>query len=312
MDKDIKKITDCLLYHKMYQYTEKIMTAIKTGTRIEKNTQEFTEDIALVLKRTKMPAYLLRVLTSKNTVLLLPTDALPRPVRVVCAKDPKDRKIKVFIDCTGVITQNESTKRYNVKETILLAYLISAKTNMVYYNIPGFFSNKSAYTLGCSTIFAQLFTHLIDYIGNISIVPENRTKTMYYSAKYFLMNVMRLDEDKATSIAMKVSKATETNVNVYDMTSSDDSFTGLDKFITFIGTTFKMEKLSLNLVVEKWMFLYGSSTVLSLEFLPAFISMITDAYCGAYLNNQKSIEKVVNKNLAVFGKEVIYDNIGIK
>lgn len=312
MDKDIKKITDCLLYHKMYQYTEKIMTAIKTGTRIEKNTQEFTEDIALVLKRTKMPAYLLRVLTSKNTVLLLPTDALPRPVRVVCAKDPKDRKIKVFIDCTGVITQNESTKRYNVKETILLAYLISAKTNMVYYNIPEFFSNKSAYTLGCSTIFAQLFTHLIDYIGNISIVPENRTKAMYYSAKYFLMNVMRLDEDKATSIAMKVSKATETNVNVYDMTSSDDSFTGLDKFITFIGTTFKMEKLSLNLVVEKWMFLYGSSTVLSLEFLPAFISMITDAYCGAYLNNQKSIEKIVNKNLAVFGKEVIYDNIGIK
>ena len=68
-----------------------------------------------------------------------------------------------------------------------------------------------------------------------------------------------------------------------------------------------MEKLTLSLVIEKWMFLYGSATVLALEFLPSFLTMITDAYSGVYLNNQKSIEKMLAKDLVELGKMLIYD-----
>ena len=59
------------------------------------------------------------------------------------------------------------------------------------------------------------------------------------------------------------------------------------------------------------MFLYGSGTALALEFLPSLLSLVTDAYCGVYLNNQKSIEKILGKDLVELGKLNIYDTSNI-
>ena len=33
--------------------------------------------------------------------------------------------------------------------------------------------------------------------------------------------------------------------------------------------------------------------------------MITDAYCGAYINNQKTIEKICGKNLITYSKAIL-------
>jgi hypothetical protein len=56
------------------------------------------------------------------------------------------------------------------------------------------------------------------------------------------------------------------------------------------------------------MHLYGVGTVFALEFLPTFLSLITDAYCGVYLNMQKTIEKILGKDLVELGKSNIYEN----
>ena len=40
------------------------------------------------------------------------------------------------------------------------------------------------------------------------------------------------------------------------------------------------------------MYIYGTGTVFALELLPSFSNMLTDAYVGAYINNQKTIEKI--------------------
>jgi hypothetical protein len=39
------------------------------------------------------------------------------------------------------------------------------------------------------------------------------------------------------------------------------------------------------------------------------ITMITDAFCGVYLNNQKTIEKVLGTSLVSYGKYIIYTEI---
>lgn len=44
-----------------------------------------------------------------------------------------------------------------------------------------------------------------------------------------------------------------------------------------------------------------------IRILPSFLTMITDAYSGVYLNNQKSIEKILAKDLVELGKMLIYD-----
>ena len=44
---------------------------------------------------------------------------------------------------------------------------------------------------------------------------------------------------------------------------------------------------------------------ISLALLLAFASMLTDAYVGAYLNNQKTIEKIVGTNMIEYTKALL-------
>lgn len=301
-------ISKCYLYSKMNGYTKVMADAILHAKRIDRNTTEFAEDVGLEIKRSKAPIYLLKILNSKNTHLLQPENPLPKPIRVFAAKDIKgNKKINAFIDISNIITQTNNN-RYKVNTSVLIAYLLSAKHNMMYYGIPGAFSNKSQLVLLETRAFAKLFTHVIDYLGNISVIPENREKMMYLSAEYFLYNHLKLtDEDKIHEIAMRVADITESQQNIFNIVSDGKDLKTLPGFVDAVKTIFKMNKLTLSLVIEKWMFLYGAATVLSLEFLPSFLTMITDAYSGVYLNNQKSIEKILAKDLVELGKMLIYD-----
>ena len=58
-------------------------------------------------------------------------------------------------------------------------------------------------------------------------------------------------------------------------------------------------------VVEKWIYLYGINTLFGLEYYPALSAMLTDAYVGSYINNQKTIEKVVGNTLVSYSKNII-------
>ena len=53
------------------------------------------------------------------------------------------------------------------------------------------------------------------------------------------------------------------------------------------------------------MFVYGTGTVFALELLPSFSNMLTDAYIGAYINNQKTIEKIAGTGMVEFTKTIL-------
>ena len=306
----VKPISSCFLYKKMEGYTSKMTDAIMNAERINKDNNVFMEDVALELKKSKAPAYVLKILTSKNTNLIWPNESLPRGIRVFAAKDIKNKgtKINVFVDCTGVITKRENG-RYKTKTDVLIAYLVSAKNNMMYYALPGVLTKKSSDVTLMAKCFGKLFTHIIDYIGNISVLPEQREKCRYLSAKYFLTAVAGMDdEDRINDIATKAAEITESQARIFEIATSAVKFESLPEFVEDLASVFKLTKLTLTLVIEKWMYIYGSGTVMALEFLPAFLTMITDAYCGVYLNMQKSIEKILSKDLVELGKTNIYEN----
>lgn len=305
-------ITSCFIYNKMAGYTKIMTDAIMHAERINKNTEAFVEDVALEVKRANVPINTLKILNSKNTHLIWPKDSLPRPIKVFAAKDLKgNKKINVFIDCTNVI-KTGANGRYKVNTNVLLAYIYSAKLNMMYYGIPGVFSKRSADTTLYTRAYAKLFTHIIDYIGNISVIPDNREKMMYMASKFFLNSILAIsDEDKIESIAVKAAGITQSQANIFNIRTEGLDFDSLPGFVDTVKEVFKLDKLTIGLVLEKWMFLYGAGSILGIEFLPSFLTMVTDAYCGVYLNNQKTIEKILNKDLVEMGKILIYENTNI-
>ena len=305
-----KPISSCFLYNKSNDYTSKMSNAIMKAERINKNSEAFMEDVALELKRSKMPIYTMKILTSSNTHLIWPSEPLPKGLKVFAAKDIKNggKKYNIFIDCTGVITK-KANDRYGVKVDVLIAYMLSAKNNMLYYALPGALTKKSSDLVLMTRCFSKLFTHVIDYISNISVIPEQREKCRYLSAKYFLTTVANIeDEERIEDIAVKAADITEAQARVFNISTSSVVFNSLPAFVDNLKDVFKLPKLTLTLVIEKFMHLYGVGTVFALEFLPTFLSLITDAYCGVYLNMQKTIEKILGKDLVELGKSNIYEN----
>ena len=81
------------------------------------------------------------------------------------------------------------------------------------------------------------------------------------------------------------------------MQLTDDCFNNINTFIANIAKVIRAEGLKLDNFIEKWVFLYHSGTQFATELYPAFSTMITNAYGGAYLNNQKLIEKICGKSM---------------
>lgn len=310
MDKLNKTYADCFLYKKYPQYGGILLDAIMRSDRIDKESKEF-EEVVYEIKRTRVNNSLLKVLTSKNTQLIIPPSPLPKPFKVFTAKDAKEDKdtVKVFIDCSNVIRQD--TNGYSVSEDILVSYLINAEVSLIYSLRPNMIVNKSNVRELSASCFASLFTHIVDYIGKISIVEYARDKCLYLSARYFLTNVLMVDnENTIRDISRKIAGITEMKENTYDFMitkNNENPFTDIKALTALIRDTFKLEKLTVDLIVEKWMYLYGQGTAFGLEFFPAFSAMLTDAYSGAYINNQKTIDKICGRNMIEYAKVIIYD-----
>lgn len=309
-----KTLSDTFIYNKSYNYTKILSSAIMSAERIDKNTKEFVEDIVIDVKKTKIPSYVLTILNSSNSVLMWPDNPLPKPLRTFVAKDIKNNnQLVAFIDCSGVISKHDTYLKVINKE-ILIADLLSAKHNMMYYKIPGVFIKSSANIVLYTTAFSKLLTHLVDYLANISVIQGNREKVMYIAAKYFLSNVLctSYKEDTENDIAIRISDIDESQANacniIIDSKMKSERMT-LKELFEIISEVFKIPKLTTMICIEKWMMLYGAGTILSLEFLPSFLTMITDAYCGAYTNNQKMIEKILGTTLTECGKSLIYDSM---
>lgn len=311
MDK-IKTYADCFLYKKYPQYSAILSDAIMKGERIDKNEKEF-EDVVYEIKRSRTDNSILKVLTSPNTVLFSDGKPLPKPFRVFCAKDFRDGKqVKVFVDISNVLTKQPDG--YMTNTNTLLSYLINAKVAMYYNMKPDVIFSSSERKILAATCFAKLYTHIVDYVGKISTIEYAKDKCIYLSARYFLSNVMQLDnEDQCRSIARKISGITEMKENTYDFMASKEITKDYNPFLCPVAFTkmiseqFKIDKFSFDLVLEKWMYLYGDGTAFGIEFFPAFSAMMTDAYTGAFINNQKTLEKICGNDLILYAKGLIYN-----
>ena len=306
-----KSITDGFIFQSYKLNEQDMLKEIMHGSRIDKNTTEFIEDIATPVKRSNALAYLMKILTSENCVLLVPKKPFPRPFKVIYSGDGRDkRNKKIYIDVTGLVKTNKNN-RFNANIETLIAYLVSAKVNMVYNKIPKTYVNTSKNFIDLTYIYARLFTHIIDFVGNISNIPGQKEKMMYHAARYFIQSVAELDvnEDKVIELAAKAAGVRPIEAKTLSIVANEEDYKDLPTFIEFIKETFKLDRLTTTLFIEKWMYLYGPGTIFGAEYVPALITMITDAFCGVYLNNQKTIEKVLGTSLVSYGKYIIYTEI---
>ena len=321
MAKDLKSYSDTYLYNKFPKYQKMLLDAIMKDPIVDKTTESF-KDVIYEVKRMKMISDpLVRILTSSHVILLDCDNPLPRTFKVFASKDPKSKDpslIKIFIDCTNVIEKRDKVGDYRVDDIKLLSYLMNAAVTMIYHKDPSRLLRRSEIIQSATVCFSKLFTFIIDYLAKVSIQESNKIKTLYLSAMYFLEGVLRMDNPTASSkLAKKIAGISEREANMIDILLDKycnprggvtiDPYDNLKTFISTFAQILKLNEkvIVIDTIVEKWMQQYGPGTVMALEYFPAFSAMLTDAYNGGYLNQQKTIEKVCGSDMVEYSKKII-------
>jgi hypothetical protein len=303
----IKNYSNTYLYSQG-NYEKKIFEFIMRGEQINKEDSSF-DDIRYEVKKRQVASCLIKVLDSKNVILLRANEAMPRAFKVFAAKDIKAGEtagLKIFIDVTEIIKFTNGRYSYNHNDIdVLVSYLLSALNHIIYYSDPKrILMNASIIDSGANA-FTNLFYYILDYM-RISGALNMKEKCAYLTTLYYQINILGKELDDTTrGRALKISQLSDREAQIIDIQLDKDSMTNIKFFIANISKIFKFDKLTLEAFMDKWVYLYGTGTQFALELYPAFSTMITNAYVGAYLNNQKSIENKAGRYMVEFTKTLI-------
>lgn len=306
----MKSFANTYLYNQYPEYEKNIFSFVMTGTEIDKGIPEF-DDIYTDVKRRQVSAKLVKILMSDKVVLMISEKPLPKAFKVICIKDVKggSNEKKIYIDCTGVIVKNSSGRYVCTSNNvdILISYLVAAMHTMIYYIDTKRLDGNAKLNQAGVACFSSLMTHVVDYVAKISVMGTAKTKCIYLSSLYYLANILDKDihNESIKRIAINQAKISVREAEMIDMQLDPNSFINIKFFAETLAKILRISKLSLDVIVEKWMYLYGPGTVFGLELFPSFATMITDTYVGCYINNQKTIEKITGNAMVEFSKTII-------
>lgn len=305
----MRKFNETYLYRRSPEYDRDIHALILKGERINKTHESFN-DIKYEIKRKNIDASLVKLIDSDRIVLILPQKPMPKSFKIISAKDIRDdKKLKVFIDCSGIIEPNGTGYSLtNVSAgNIFISYLIAARTAFILDARPEMLTGNSALTQSGTRAFASLVNYVVDYIGKININIEARNKCLYLASIYYQVNLLGKDIEfkSVKDTAMRISGISERQANVIEIDYENDSFDDIEKFINLMQNVVHVKGLTIDTFIEKWMFVYGTGTVFATELFTYFAQMMSDAYIGSYVNNQKTIEKVAKQDMIEFTKNLI-------
>lgn len=304
MDKiAIKKFSDSYLYNLNASANEKILFKfIMNSQQIDTKSDSF-KDLSDEIRRTQITPALFKVMNSDKTVLMISETPLPKAFKSFVAKDIKDHSnhgYKLFIDADVVSFKNGIYTCSN--PNILVAYLFSGMTNFIYYFNPKRLLFNSKIINDGAKIFSSLFTHVVDYLYKISSMGDNiKNKCIYLSSMYYLIGLLGKDRtDSTLSVCRKLSGLSQREEQILLNDVGDGEFINIKLFVDLVSDKLRLPKLTVENVLEKWVWQYGTGTQYALELFPCFAAMISNVYIGAYLNQQKTIEKIAGRAIIDF------------
>lgn len=269
---------------------------IMNAERLNKGSEAFRQ-IQNDIKTRQTSAILYRVLMMPNVVLAMDVKELPASFKVFRAADVRasNKEPKVFIDVTGIVKLNNGVFVCNKIDT-LITYLTGALVQLLYYDPSKQLTNNASITRPATVCFVKLFTGVIDELRVIGYA-ENQLKIKYNTAVYFLTSLVGKPMENARSMAANILGISPKEAKAYDYFYSDEAMKDLNSFVTDLCENFHLRGFSTDIMLDRWMFKYGKGTMYGLELYPSFLMMLTNAYCGAYVNQQKTIEKYCGRDM---------------
>ena len=217
--------------------------------------------------------------------------------------------VKVFVN-----VNNCFSKGILKEPEVLISNLTSAMANLIYYKMPNVLFNSYATIQFAEKAFVSLVSHVIDSIAKIAVIGNSKQKAEYCIAKYFRICLAsiyvegKIESSFTPSVREGIIRRTgitTREADVIDSVVTDEDCMNIKSFITTLAKYLKLPGLKVDNFVERFMFFYGGSTGMALEYFPAFSELLSDAYNGCYINNQKTIEKIAGNSMVGYVKQIV-------
>lgn len=306
-----KSYNDSYLYNlEQKKHNQLLSQFIVTTGRIEnKRSQEFN-GVAEEIRRLQRSNVLYSLMMKDDIVLCINNKEMPRAFKVFMAKDLKDgqnARRKVFIDLTGIVVMKDGF--YICKNPqYLITYLFQALGYYLYEFNTNRLLNNSNITINGAEAFSGMFSYIIDYMRIVGY-EQNKNKIAYLSVLYYMKNMLGKELDQySKNVAAKIAAVPVSSINAYDLYYKEEDFNDINTFITMIATNFKLKGLTTEVFVSKWAYAFTPSAMYACEMFTSFAGVLTATYVGAYLVNQKQIEKICGNAMIKFSTELM--NLG--
>lgn len=309
MDLKIKTFSDTYIYNKTADENgsmgRAVINFIKTSDRINTASSAF-EQIKTQVKVRQGNAIIYKVLMNKNIVLCIGKVEAPASFKVFRAKDllSSNKEPKVFIDCTGLFKIGADGMFVCKEIDKFCAYLLMALVNFLYYDHNTNLIDNSTIAKSSTSCFIKLFTAVLDNL-RVTNFSENRIKIAYITGVYYAFSVMGKPLESARSYAANAIGLNSKDAGGYDYWYTLEDLANIDTFISFLAKTFKLGDLNSSIYLVRYMQMYGKGTIFGLELLPSFLSILTNADSGTFINQQKTILKLCGKEVVTATNEII-------
>lgn len=151
-----------------------------------------------------------------------------------------------------------------------------------------------------SIMYANMAYNAINKKFNIGMDKKKSELVMYFSAKFFMINVLAKNID-AMEIINNTAKKNCKTLSPMVIAEADDEFEinaykDISLFMEELSRVCDIHGLNVRNFLSTYMQMYGEGTLLGLELFPYFMMNICSAEHGAFMNNQYMFENIIEKD----------------
>mgnify|MGYP007099474016 CR=1 FL=1 len=151
-----------------------------------------------------------------------------------------------------------------------------------------------------SIMYANMVYSAINKKFNIGMDKKKSELVMYFSAKFFMINVLAKNIDSMEIINNTAKKNCKTLSSMVIAEADDEfeinAYTDISVFMEEVSRVCDIHGLNVRNFLSTYMQMYGEGTLLGLELFPYFMMNICSAEHGAFMNNQYMFENIIEKD----------------
>jgi hypothetical protein len=238
-----------------------------------------------------------------------PLNNLPQIVPVFLKSDKNTQRGFAAIVNFRLYGTKDRNDNYNIENKVLYALLEDAYINYRMYESWNTFYMNQGIVKFSVPVYVKLMNKVLDKLYGLNFNPLKSDEINYVLGKFFLINVLQKpDNDETNNIAYNniFNDTTKQMIVNCDADFSNDAYLSLDTFFENLARNFDtLSNLNLRIFLQNWMTMYGSPSVLAIEYYPSLLEMVfSSCIFGARINKDTLIDSVVGKDTLKLHSEI--------